>query len=240
LLAVLLLAGCGQEPKAPPHKYQLLVVLDKSKSVTYQEKRDHIKAALTEAYNHTYAPATKDIQSSILVITGSTNVFPELYQFEMNYPEGEEGSRMYEDLLHKWDIAKRKWLSERVQEVLARIDSPCTSNTTDIFSIFSGISQVQQNGGPWDSIVVVIFSDMVNTRGSMNMVREINMGNAKAKGREVCSRLITSGEMSRMGNGNLYFTIYTPDNMGRTNEIYQFWTGFFEQWGLRPEQVRFE
>jgi len=235
-----LLGGCQQEAKVPPHKYQLLVVLDKSNSVAFKAKRDRISEALKQDFYGTYASATKDIQCSMLVITGNTNVFPEVYPFELKYPEGEEGSRTYEYLVHKWETDKRKWLSERIHDVLARIDSPCTSNTTDILSIFSGISQVQRNCGPWDSIVVVIFSDMINTRGSVNMARYASMSYPRAKGKEVCSNMIADGELSGTGNENLHFKIYTPDGMERTGEVHQFWTGFFGQWGLRPEQYIFE
>jgi len=240
-LAALLLVACGQERiAARAHKCQLVVVLDKTNSVTYKQKLPHIRQELLWNFSNIYDAATKDIQSSRLVITDSTSVFPEPARFRRDQPVGEEDSRGYQQALLQWKTEKRKWLADRVKDVVEKIESPCNHNTTDVLSIFSGIAQVQKNDGPWDSVVVVIFSDMVNTSRPVNMIRDLTLDNAKTKGIKVCSDLLARREISNDNNGNLFFTVYTPDRMENTEKVILFWTGFFEKWGLKTKQYRFE
>lgn len=239
--AALFLMACGPDTMVTPeHKCQLVVVVDKTNSVSYIQKRDHIQQELASKFTQTYACATKDIQCSLLIINGNTSVFPIPFRLDKNRPETEAGSRGGEQALHEWNTQKRRWLTDRVKDVMTRIENPCSSNTTDVFSIFNGIGQAKKNNGPWDSVVVVIFSDMVNTCRPVNMVKEIDMTNARAKGRAICSDLIKSGQIEETGNEHLYLTIYTPDEMKNTGAVNQFWTGFFDRWGLRPNQYRFE
>jgi hypothetical protein len=242
LAALVFLIGCVGNDMAvvPKHKCQLVVVLDKTNSVTYVQKREHIRQELMSKFDRTYDGATNNIQSSLLVITGSTSVFPVLYRFEVQLPAGEDDNRGYQEALLQWNTEKRKWLAGRVKEVVGRIDSPCRSNTTDIFSIFSGIAQVQKNDGPWDSINVMVFSDMVNTCSSLNMRSGVNIQNAREKGKTMCKDLIAGGRMAATGNENLYFKVYTPDMMENTEAVNLVWTSFFQQWGLKPDQYRFE
>lgn len=241
LAAVLVLGGCGRQQDAPlAHRCQLVVVLDKTASVSYTRKLPLIQPELLRAYSRTYATATKDIQSSLLIIKDNTRVFPELFRFDMDHPVGDEESRIYQQELLQWNTGKRKWLADRVKDIVDRMDSPCRSNTTDVFSIFSGIDQVQKNDGKWDSIEVLIFSDMVNTCKPINMRRGVTVDNAKAKGTAICADLIERGQISASGNENLRFTIYPPDDMENTGAVQLFWNGFFDRWGLKPGQYRFE
>jgi hypothetical protein len=161
-------------------------------------------------------------------------------RFGTDKPKDDDGSRGSQQAIQHWNTEKRKWLLNRVDEIVALIDSPCTSNTTDVFSIFNGIEQVQKNDGPWDSINVVVFSDMVNTCRPINMVKDIDITNARAKGESVCGDFMKQRRISGEGNDNLYLTIYTPDDMKNTAEVNQFWAGFFEQMGLKPTHYRFE
>jgi len=239
-VAGIFLLGCQQVEKETVRRCQLLVILDKTASVNYTQKREKIHQALTRDFARTYASATKDIQSSLLVITGNTVVFPEPFRFDVDKPMGEEGSRIYQQSLLEWHTGKRKWLSGRIDDICNRIDSPCRSTRTDIFSIFSGIAQVQKDGGPWDSVVVDIFSDMVNTSRTFNMATDTSLNNAREKGKTVCADLMQKGVITPVANENLHLTIYTPDSMVNTGAVNQFWAGFFEHWGLKPNQYRFE
>jgi hypothetical protein len=239
-MGTLMLAGCKEDPVTPAHKCQVLVVLDKTSSVSYAKSLPRIQKELTSRFAQTYASASKDIQSSLLVITSDTKVFPVPNRFGTDKPKDDDGSRGSQQAIQHWNTEKRKWLLNRVDEIVALIDSPCTSNTTDVFSIFNGIEQVQKNDGPWDSINVVVFSDMVNTCRPINMVKDIDITNARAKGESVCGDFMKQRRISGEGNDNLYLTIYTPDDMKNTAEVNQFWAGFFEQMGLKPTHYRFE
>jgi len=239
VLATMVFFGCKQHDVAVAHKCQLLVVLDKTNSVSYVNARRHIQEELHRRFVETYANATKDIKSSLLVITGSTSVFPEWCRFGKDMPEGDEDSRAYQQRLLQWKTEKRIWLAERVKDIGSRIDGRCGSNTTDIFSIFNGIGQVKKEAGDGDSVMVIIFSDMVNTCGKMNMLsKEMTMDNARENGKNVCSAMKRNGEMS--GTENLDLTIYTPDGAENSRKVKLFWDGFFEEWGLKPGQYHFE
>lgn len=239
ILAAVILTGCGRpDVLVTPHKCQLLVVLDKTNSVSYVRKRSHIQEELVRRFNGAYADATKDIACWSMVITGNTNVFAVPERFGKDRPEGEEDSREQQERVQRWNSEKRVWLAERVKEIGAGIDSACHNNRTDIFSIFNGIGQVQKEAGKGDSVMVIIFSDMVNTSGPMNLLRDLTMDNARDKGKAVCSQMMRRGEMS--GTENLDLTIYTPDEMENSAEVKLFWDGFFGQWGLRQDQYHFE
>jgi hypothetical protein len=241
LIAAFLIAGCRPtERPFPPHKCQAIVVLDKTSSVSYINRLPKLQQEFTRAFDRTYASATKDIQSSRLVITGNTSVFPAPNHFGKDCPNVEEGSRKSEEEYQRWLAEKRKWIFDEIKQVISLIESPCTSNTTDIFSIFSGIQQVQKSNAPWDSVNVFIFSDMVNTCSPFNMLRETNVKNAYQKGKNICQTLIDHGQISAGKTENLYLTIYTPDEMGNTALVNQFWKGFFEQWGLQETHYHFE
>jgi len=235
----LLLMGCGEDPIAPTYKCQLVVVLDKTGSVSYANRLPDVQQKLASEFARTYGSAEKNIQTSLFEITGDTKVFPEFNRFEKGRPV-DDGSRGSQEAVQHWDTQKRTWLSDRVKDIVARINIPCTSKSTDIFSVFSGIEDVQKNGGAWDSVDVVIFSDMVNTGRRINMNREIDMANAKVKGGAICNDLIKTGQLSGTGKDNLYLTIYIPDDVKKTAELKQFWEGFFEQWGLKRDHYRIE
>jgi len=233
-----MLAGCGQQETMATHGCKLLVILDKTNSVRYVRKRAHIHEELERRFNSAFADATKDIARWSMVITGNTNVFPVPDRFGKDRPEGEDDSREQQQRVQEWTTAKRIWLEGRVEDTEARIDSACYSNRTDIFSIFNGIGEVQKECHPGDSVAVIIFSDMVNTRGPMNLLGGLSMENAREKGKAVCSEMMRRGEMS--GTANLDLTIYTPDVMDNSAKVKLFWDGFFGQWGLRQDQYHFE
>ena len=121
------------------------------------------------------------------------------------------------------------------------VDTDCTINSTDVFSIFDGIRQVQKNNGPWDSINVIIFSDMINTTRLINMnTKDITVANASDKGKSICQSLINSKRLTPGETENLFLTIYTPGNMNQTAFVYHFWEGFFKQWGLHEDHYNFQ
>jgi hypothetical protein len=242
--ATLLMVGCGAtNVPAPIHRCQAVVVVDKTNSVSYTNKLPLLQARFGRAFEGTYVSSVKDIQTARLVITGNTGVFPELHSFYTGYPQGEEGSRSYDNDLQRWNIEKRKWIAVEERQTIALIESACNSNTTDIFSIFNGIGQLQTAKGHWDSINVFIFSDMTNTCAStinMNSSKQVTVQNAFEKGKTICHNLMTSGQLSSGNTDNLYLTIYTPDKMDNTALVSQFWKGFFEQWGLAEDHYHFE
>jgi hypothetical protein len=239
-VAACLLAGCTMEKKPPIHRCQALVVLDKTNSVSYSDRAPDFQQEFAGKFERTYASATRDIQCSSLIITGRTRVFPELNYFDKDCPGDAEDSRSGQEALRNWKTEKRKWISNEIKKVDSLLRSPCNSNRTDIFSIFSGIDQVQKDNGPWDSINVFIFSDLINTTGLINMLTEINTNNAHEKGVHVCQSLIDHRQISAGNTQNLYLTIYTPSNMENTGQVNQFWKGFFEKWGLLESHYHFE
>ena len=241
VIAVFLIVGCDNKNEPLyTHKNQAVVILDKTNSVCYTNSLPKLRQELIRNFEQTYVSTTKDIQYSRLVITGDTRVFPVPCRFENDYPVGDDDDRMIQTERQRWKMDKRKWIFDELKQVDSLIQSPCKSNTTDIFSIFDGIQQVQNTKGPWDSLNVFIFSDMVNTNRTINMKTGITMENANAKGKRICQDLIEHGQITTEKNGNLYLTIYTPDNMDKTALVKQFWKGFFEQWGLRETHYHFE
>ena len=240
-LAAFFITGCGYTVIPPIlHKCQAVIVVDKTNSVSYIARLPKLQVELSNNLYRTYACATKNILCSRLVITGGTRVFPDRDYFNEEHPEGDEDSRIYQQNLQRWSTAKRKWISDEVEQVVSLIQNPCHSNSTDIFSIFSGIQQVQDTDGHWDSVNVYIFSDMINTSHQLNMISGINDGNAEKKGKIECQHMIEQGKISKENIDNLYLTIYTPDNLENSNKVNQFWKGFFDQWGLSRNHYRFE
>jgi len=237
-IAAILLSGCGHTGMTPP-KYQAVIVVDKTNSIVYT-KRAQLEQKVALNIEQTYASATNDIQLSLLKITGNTQVIPAFDRFEEKYPDEEEGSRRYEEELLRWKTKKRIWISDEERQIDSLIESSCKSNTTDIFSTFTGIQQAQKNHGPWDSISVYILSDMTNTSGSVNMLKLKCSDTAFNRGKMVCRGLITQGQILTGNTENLHLIIYTPGNMQKTELITRFWEGFFEQWGLKVSQYQFE
>jgi hypothetical protein len=240
-LVALLIAGCNTiQAPGPRYKCQAVIIVDKTNSVDYTDKLPLLQQELARNFELTYGSATKNIQSSRLIITGITKVFPDLNHFSKDCPDAEEESRSEEEAREKWKMEKRKWMADELKYVISLIKSPCNSNTTDVFSIFSGIQQVQQNNGPWDSINVFIFSDMINTSSPINLLTDITLNNAHEKGKTICQNLIDHGQISSGNTENLYLTIYTPDKMEKPAIVNQFWKGFFQQWGLQDTHYHFE
>ncbi len=244
LTIAFLIEGCGMtdkpDPASFPHKCQAVVIIDKTNSVSFTSKLPKLQKEINDKLETTYATATKGVQSAHLIITGNTNVFPEYNYFRSLYPEGDEDSRTYQQALLNWKTEKRKWIFQEVKQVVTLIEGPCNNNRTDVFSIFSGIQQAQKNNAPWDSVNIIIFSDMINTCGPLNMLKQITVSNAQGKGKEVCQSLLNNGEISRENIDKLYLTIYTPENMVNTNVVSQFWKGFFGNWGMKDTQYHFE
>jgi hypothetical protein len=71
-------------------------------------------------------------------------------------------------------------------------------------------------------------------------MKGLNLDNARGKGKAACIDLLEHRRITTSGNGNLYLTIYTPEGMQNTGTVKEFWDGFFEQWGLKEDQYRFE
>jgi hypothetical protein len=244
LTIAFLVEGCGMTDKPDlasfPHKCQAVVIIDKTNSVSFTSRLPKLQQEITNKLGDTYAAATKGVQSAHLIITGNTRVFPDYNYFRSACPEGDEESRSFQQSLLNWKTEKRKWISEEVKQVVALIESPCNSNKTDIFPIFSGIQQAQKNNAPWDSVNILIFSDMINTCAPVNMLNEITVSNAQEKGKRVCQSLIDDGQISKENTDKLHLTIYTPENMNKTALVSQFWKGFFGNWGLKETQYHFE
>lgn len=173
-IAILLILGCGNvKDLLLPHKCQVVVVLDKTNSVSYINKLPRLQQVFARNFELTYAFMEKNIQCSHLIITGNTQVFPDVDPFSKDCPYAEEQNRTTEAAIQRWKTEKRKWISDEIRQIISLIESPCNSNTTDIFSIFSGIQEVQKNNGPWDTINVFVFSDMINTSKPINMLKDI-------------------------------------------------------------------
>jgi hypothetical protein len=234
LLAVLVFSRCQPAPK--PH-CQAVIVLDKTNSVSYAKRWPLLRQEITEDFVRTYFTAIENIQCSRLIITGNTRFSPEVSRFDEVRPNAE--GRSGEEDLEKWEEDKQDWIDREANRVDSLVSVRCTSNTTDIFSIFSGIQQVQRTNGSWDSVKVFIFSDMVNTAGPDNMNR-MPLDSANAMGREVCKRLIRQGQITAGNTENIYLTIYTPDTMDHPALVNLFWKGFFAEWGLSEKHYHFE
>jgi hypothetical protein len=242
ILAASLLTACGMTDKhVPAHKCQVVVVFDKSNSVSFSDKIPTLEKGLKQSFAVSYTTATKDIQYSRLIINGQTNIFPVPDRFSKPCLYPDPHTRLEQQEFDDWQTEKRRWMKNGVVQIIQLIQSPCTSNSTDVFSIFDGIRQVQKNNGPWDSINVIIFSDMINTTRLINMnTKDITVANASDKGKSICQSLINSKRLTPGETENLFLTIYTPGNMTQTAFVYHFWEGFFKQWGLHEDHYNFQ
>lgn len=242
LICILLIHSCVTPPPPPEKesKNQLVIVIDKSASVTYGNKISNIQSELKRIFNDVYGKSTEHIMLSKFVINGDTRIFPEPVRFNLACPNPHPESRSEVEALQNWKIEKAKWVSARINETVDVIKQPPYSSSTDIFAIFSGLEQVQRVDGPWDEIKVLVFSDMINTANGRNMRQGLTEGNAFAKGKEACRSLISQGSLSKKNIDNLYITIYTPDKMPDSGIVSAFWKGFFEEWGLAEEKYHFE
>jgi hypothetical protein len=234
-------SACTSKPDLDKSsKNQLVVVIDKSKSVTFNSRIETIKSNLTREFETVYKYATNNIQYSGFTITEDTRVFPSPHRFERRCNNFNPENRTEQQELDDWYAEKERWYSDNINETIKSLEAEPTSKSTDIFSALSGVQQVQTTGGPWDSVNVIIFSDMINTTDGHNMRRGLTLENALAKGKSECQVLINQGRLKKGNTGNLYLTIYTPDNMSETTNVNLFWKGFFEEWGLAVDQYHFE
>jgi hypothetical protein len=242
LICILLIHSCVTPPPPPEKesKNQLVIVIDKSASVTYENKISNIQSELKRIFNEVYGKSSEHIMLSKFVINGDTRIFPEPVRFNIPCPNPYPESRSEVEALQNWKIEKAKWMSARINETVSLIKKPPYSSSTDIFAIFSGLEQVQRVDGPWDAIKVLVFSDMINTANGRNMKQGLTEGNAFNKGKEECKELISQGSLSKKNIDNLYITIYTPDQMPESGIISAFWKGFFDEWGLPEEKYHFE
>jgi hypothetical protein len=242
LIGILFITSCITAPEQTERqeKNQLVIVIDKSKSVTYTNKLSNIESELKRSFQETYGKAMDHIQLSRFIINGDTRIFPEPERFNIPCPNPHPESRSEVEAFQNWQVEKTKWISNQGKQVINLIKQPSYSTSTDVFSIFSGLEQVQRVDGPWDHIRVMIFSDMIHTMNGHNMKKGLTASNAFAKGKEECRSLITQGTIRKGSIGNVYLAIYTPDEMPESAIISAFWKGFFEEWGLPETQYHFE
>jgi hypothetical protein len=235
------ITSCGSiDAQIKSHKCQMVVVLDKTNSVNFTSRLPLLESELARNFKLIYQNSLQDIQFARFKIVGKTRVFPDIDRFSKNCPDPNSDSRSGQLRFLNWQTEKKLWMIKELKQTMQLIKDSCNNNTTDIFGIFDGLQQVRQNGGPWDSITVLIFSDMVNTTHVINMKRDVNINNAFSKGKTICQSLLSKGQLTVGGAGNLYLTIYTPDNMSQTAEVHLFWKGFFEQWGMHEDHYNFQ
>ena len=242
LISILFITSCIETPeiREEPAKNQLVIVLDKSNSVTYNSKLLNIESELKRNFQEMYGRSLDHIQLSKFIINGDTRIFPEPERFNIPCPNPNPESRSEVTAFQNWQVEKTKWISSQIRNTIDLIKQPPYSMRTDVFSIFSGLEQVQRVDGPWDRIKVMIFSDMIHTVSGRNMKKGLTEANAFEKGKEECRSLMAQGTIKKGSLGNVYLTIYTPDTMPESAVISGFWKGFFEEWGLGESQYHFE
>jgi hypothetical protein len=236
--------SCGEvDASAPAHpsgKNLLIIVVDKSHSVSYAKQKDKISSELKRKFSDTYDSSYEDLQIARMTIEGSTKPFAEHIRFLKKCPAIDPQSRSEEQELENWRHEKKRWLDKNRNEVLQLIDSTNYSNKTDIFNIFGGIQDAQENSGPWDKVDVIIFSDMIHTLNDLNMQKGLTVANAYGEGQAAFQSLLKEKRIERGGTQDIRITIYTPDEMNSADAIKLFWKGFFEEWGLNGSQVIFQ
>jgi hypothetical protein len=237
LVATIFLMGCGFPASPVTHDYQAVVVLDKTNSVDYTGRLSHLEEDLKGKFSASYALATKYIQCSRLYITDNTSPFPEIDHFDKPYPVGDDRSAVLKQQL--WQMAKKKWIYDELALADSLITVHCHANTTSVFPIFSGIQQIQHSKDPLDTTNVFIFSDMTNTCPPLNMLSGLSVAEAYTKGKSVCQGLISQGQVSADNVDKLFITIYAPNNVKNGEAVYQFWKGFFKQWGVPDSHYQF-
>ena len=242
LVFLFFITSCASTPEVTEReeKNQLVIVLDKSNSVTYDNKLDDIESELKRNFQELYAKSRNNIMLSKFVISGDTRIFPEPERFNVPCPNPNPESRSEVEAFQNWQVEKTKWISNQIKNTITQIKKKPYSSSTDVFAIFSGLEQVQRVDGPWDKVKVMIFSDMIHTVSGHNMKAGLAESNAFSKGKEECRLLINNGTIRKGSFANLYLTIYTPDNMPESGVISTFWKGFFEEWGLPETQYHFE
>jgi hypothetical protein len=242
IICILFVQSCVSPPPPPEKEYknQLVIVIDKSNSVTYKNKTENIESELRRNFQEAYGKALDHIQLSRFTINGDTRTFPEPVRFDVPCPDPQPESRSEVEAFQNWQIQKAKWISSQIKQTLENIEQPPYASRTDVFSIFSGLEQVQYVDGPWDEVRVMIFSDMIHTVNGKNMRQGLTQDNAFEKGKEQCKALIDQGTIRKVSTSNLYITVYTPDNMPESSLFSAFWKGFFEEWGLPESQYHFQ
>ena len=138
LICILLIHSCVSPPPPPEKEYknQLVIVIDKSNSVTYDNKIENIQSELKRIFNEVYGKSLDHIQLSKFVINGDTRIFPEPVRFNLPCPNAHPESRSEVSALQNWQMEKAKWISTRISETVRAIQQPPYSNSTDVFSIF--------------------------------------------------------------------------------------------------------
>src|SRR5688500_3014359 len=84
LFYIHLVIGCNigsNDTNMREPKKQLVIVIDKSQSVTYNTKVERVRASLNDFFEETYGNIYENIQFSQFIIDGNTSVFPKPIKF---------------------------------------------------------------------------------------------------------------------------------------------------------------
>src|SRR5687768_18480320 len=126
LICILLIHSCVSPPPPPEKEYknQLVIVIDKSNSVTYDNKISNIQSELKRNFNEVYGKSLHHIQLSKFVINDDTRIFPEPVRFNIPCPNPDPESRSEVEALQNWQVEKAKWISSRITETVNLIRQP--------------------------------------------------------------------------------------------------------------------
>lgn len=241
LIFIGFIAACNSSDLNPTYtKNQLVVVVDKSSSVSYEDKISDVRNELFRNFNSAYDSAMDLIQYSLFTINEQTKSFADPVRFNKKCGAMQKGARTDKKTYKDWQEVKNIWINSQVQKITDLIHQNPQSQSTDVFSIFTGLQHTQAFDGPWDRIRVLIYSDMIHTMDGHNMRKGLNKENAFEKGKVELRDLLQHGRIKKGDTKNLFLTIYTPTKMEDPSTIELFWKGFFEEWGLPESQYQFQ
>src|SRR5690349_12571356 len=110
LISILFITSCvsAPQPKEKEEKNQLVIVIDKSKSVTYSNKLNNIESELKRNFQEYYGKSLEHIQLSRFIINGDTRIFPEPDRFNLRCPNTQPESRSEVEAFQNWQVEKSK------------------------------------------------------------------------------------------------------------------------------------
>jgi hypothetical protein len=212
---------------------KLLVVVDQSASVSYQQKRGEVGGIISDAFNKTYKNVKAPTAYFVSNITTHTNVVAKPVPFNEVYPDAESmGRASFTKKIGTWRSERNKWINTAVKNITQNILTP-KSGDTDVYSVFQSIDMISNELTKSDTLNILFFSDMKQSTSNYELESLLKTNNPEALAKKECARILKEKGIKPLNNRfHCNIRVAIPDQFQNSGLIVQYWNAFFKVWGL--------